>query len=362
MEMFKARNLSKLEKIISENKDFTTNGEILFCKLCKKEVSFQKMFFVSQHTQSKKHSMLKAKEVEAKDFDPENVSGLTQNNFAKDLCELMVSIDMPLYKLRNPRFVNFIQKYTNFTAPSETNVRESHLISIYNETIDFIREEIKNQYIWIAIDETIDAVGRYIANAVVGILSCDLTLAKKRFLVNTSQLERADATCIANFFDKSLKVLGEDFDRDKVLLFVSDAAPYMKKAAKAIQTFLPKITHVTCIAHALHRVCEEIRSHFEDINVLISSVKKTFIKCPSRVQIFKTHVPGVELPPEPVTTRWGTWLKAVDYYAKNFQAIVDVFENFCEDEAAAIKQAKEVLEKETLKADLVKIFFPNFLS
>jgi hypothetical protein len=48
-------------------------------------------------------------------------------------------------------------------------------------------------------------------------------------------------------------------ERENVLLFVSDDAPYMIKAAKALQLLYPKMIHVTCLAHALHRVAGEVR-------------------------------------------------------------------------------------------------------
>jgi len=354
--MPKSRKLVKLEKIISENKDFTIKDEKLFCVLCKKEVSFEKMFFIEQHIRGKKHSILKANHVEDVALDPGNHHLITQDDFAKDLCKMMATTDIPLYKLRNDNFTSFIRKHTPFTAPSETNLRDVHLKSIYVETMDSIREQIRGEYLWMSIDETTDSVGRYVANAVMGVLSFNHDVAKKRFLINTSQLEKADSSNIARFFEHSLNALGNDFNKDKVLLFVTDAAPYMKKAAKAIKTFYPKITHVTCIAHALHRVCEEIRSNFGKINSLIASVKRTFVKCPSRVQTFKAMMPNIELPPEPVITRWGTWLCAVQYYAKNFQSIVEVFEQFHEDESAAIRETKELLQNKQLKANLVNIF------
>ena len=153
---------------------------------------------------------------------------------------------------------------------------------------------------------------------VIGMMSEDLNVAKKRILVHTAALEHTNATPTANFFDQTLNVLGPNFERNKVLLFITDAAPYMKKAGDAINIFYPKITHITCVAHTLHNVCEEIRSHFSIVNVLISSVKKTFVKCPSRVAVFKTRLPDVELPPEPITTGWGAWLSAVNFYAKHF--------------------------------------------
>ena len=51
-----------------------------------------------------------------------------------------------------------------------------------------------------------------------------------------------------------------------MLLFVSDAAPYMIKAAKALQLLYPKMIHVTCIAHALHRAAEEVRGSYPEVD------------------------------------------------------------------------------------------------
>jgi hypothetical protein len=51
-------------------------------------------------------------------------------------------------------------------------------------------------------------------------------------------------------------------EQENVLLFVSDAASYMIKAAKALQFLYPKMIHVTCLMHALHRVAEEVRGRY----------------------------------------------------------------------------------------------------
>lgn len=59
----------------------------------------------------------------------------------------------------------------------------------------------------------------------------------------------------------------------------------MVKARKAIQNLYSKMVHVTCMTH---RVAEEIRTNFQDINKLISSITKVFLKELYRVEIFKT--------------------------------------------------------------------------
>jgi hypothetical protein len=90
---------------------------------------------------------------------------------------------------------------------------------------------------------------------------------------------------------------------ENVLLFVSDAAPYMIKAGNALNAFFPKMIHLTCLAHAFHRITETIRSKFTKVDELISSVKKIFLKAPSRVEIFKNMYPDLSLPPQPIVTR-----------------------------------------------------------
>ena len=61
--------------------------------------------------------------------------------------------------------------------------------------------------------------------------------------------------------------------------------------------------HITCIAHALHRVAEFIREQFQDVDIWVANFKKIFLKAPSRVQIFKEMAPGLLLPPKPILTR-----------------------------------------------------------
>lgn len=76
----------------------------------------------------------------------------------------------------------------------------------------------------------------------------------------------------------------------------------MVKAGTALHVFYPKLIHVTCFAHAFHPVAETIRSEFSEVDFLISTVKKNFLKAPSRVHLFKENYPQTSLPPEPVIT------------------------------------------------------------
>ena len=64
------------------------------------------------------------------------------------------------------------------------------------------------------------------------------------------------------------------FITDLLQMFITDAAPYMIKAPSAIHVFDPKITHLTCVIHGLHRVCEQIRGLYPNFDKLIANIKK----------------------------------------------------------------------------------------
>lgn len=65
---------------------------------------------------------------------------------------------------------------------------------------------------------------------------------------------------------------------NKILLVVTDAAPYMCKAFSSLKVLYPKMIHLTCLAHGLNRVAEHIRHVYTDVNELIGSVKAIFSK------------------------------------------------------------------------------------
>ncbi|XP_039970749.1 uncharacterized protein LOC120782507 [Bactrocera tryoni] len=201
-----------------------------------------------------------------------------QNQFAQDLCKALVASDIPLYKLRNENLKSFFfGKYVDLTIPSETSMRRI-VGEIYNETLETIRMHIKNKYLWISIDETTDSSGRYIANVVCGILDTDPEEAKKHFLVHVAELEKPDHAAIVRCFDDAIKLLDPKFDKTVILLFLTDAAPYVVKAVTALKIFYPKMTHLTCLIHGLHRVCEKIRESSPKVDQLISSVKKILLR------------------------------------------------------------------------------------
>lgn len=63
-----------------------------------------------------------------------------------------------------------------------------------------------------------------------------------------------------------------------MLLVATDAAAYMISAMKSLRVLFPKMLHVTCLVHGLHRLAEFIRQEYPEVNELISCVKAVFVK------------------------------------------------------------------------------------
>jgi len=77
----------------------------------------------------------------------------------------------------------------------------------------------------------------------------------------------------------------------------------MVKSGQAIQIFYSKIVHVTCIAHGFRNVAEKVRSHFNVVDQLISTVNKVFLTGPSNIRIFKNKAANITMPPQLILTR-----------------------------------------------------------
>ncbi|KAF0753067.1 CGG triplet repeat-binding protein 1, partial [Aphis craccivora] len=241
---------SRLQSYVTEfgTEIFSTDNKILFCKVCNTKVSSEKRFSINQHIAAEKHPMLSA--------------------------------NIPFNKLSNPHFKIFLEKYTSEVIPDQSTLRKSYVDNCYQETIGEIRNKVAEKKIWVSIDETTDAEGRYIASVIIGTLLTDRP--GEIFLLNVEQLEKANHSTICTLFEDSLCLLWPGgIHRNDVLLFLSDAAPYMVKAGDTLKVLYTKMVHVTCTAHGLNRVAEYIRIQYPKVDKLVANVKKVFKKAPS---------------------------------------------------------------------------------
>jgi hypothetical protein len=131
-----------------------------------------------------------------------------------------------------------------------------------------------------------------------------------------------------------MKMLWKDeAKRDRILLFVTDAAPYM---------LYPRMIHFTCLAHGLHTVVEKIRGSYPDVDSLIFNIKKLFLKAPLRVEKFKQDAPSLSLPPKAVLTSWRTCLDAAIYCCENSSTLDKIVSELDSNKASSVKFLKKL--------------------
>jgi hypothetical protein len=201
-----------------------------------------------------------------------------QKDFNLRLCEALLSANIPLNKVQNHKFKQFLETFCKKNIPHESTLRKNYVCSIYNNVIREIKSHIKDQFLYIIVDETTDVRGRYIANLLVGVLNENIL--PKSFLISTKELKKTNSVEIVRFVNESLMAFfaPDILPTEKILLLITDAAAYMIKAGANLNIFYKNLIHVTCLAHGINRVAEEIRCQFPLVNSLISNVKKSLSK------------------------------------------------------------------------------------
>ncbi|KAJ4444320.1 hypothetical protein ANN_06112 [Periplaneta americana] len=81
-----------------------------------------------------------------------------------------------------------------------------------------------------------------------------------------------------------------------------------------------------------------------------NSIKHTTM----RVLLFQIIASGISLPPQPVLTRWGMWLNAVNYYAEHYGKIMEVIDALDSTDSSAVAAVKS-LPSEQLLEDILFI-------
>jgi len=329
--------------------EFKQEDNKLICILCSKTINTIKRYNINSHRNSTMHKRY----IEQQPAKTSTSQLGAIKDFNEQLCEAFIDADIPLFKLENTKFKLFLTEHMGKDIACTSTLREKYLPMIFERRMENIRKAIKDKKVWIGIDETIDAMKRNVANVIIGTLDTDLNTEEKGFfLVMVKFWDQVNSTTVFQTVLEALNtVYLHGIPYNDILLFLTDAAPYMIKSGKFIQGLCPKIIHVTCAAHGLHRIAEEIRLCYPKIDKLISSTKQVFKKAPSRINRFREMQKLIPLPSEPVLTRWGTWLASVSYYSKYYDEVKNVVDSL-DDDAACVRDSKESFANPKIKLEL----------
>jgi hypothetical protein len=145
---------------------------------------------------------------------------------------------------------------------------------------------------------------------------------------------------------------------EKFKLFISDGAAYMVKSGRELKTFYGNLRHITCLAHGLHRVAELVRANCKEADDFVTKSNSLFTFSNRRKRLYRERT-GLALPPQPVKTRWNSWLLCCYYYSAN----LDTFSQFLsfmseEEDLTTIRQLCDLSGNATLRTqfEFISIF------
>lgn len=99
-------------------------------------------------------------------------------------------------------------------------------------------------------------------------------------------------------------------------------------------------------------LAEKVREMYLNLNTLVSNLKKVFLKTPQKVDVYKEIMSSVPLLPEPVLTRWGTWIEAANFCADHFGDLKIILQKLEDTTVVSIQKCINMLSLESVKSDL----------
>ncbi len=308
---------SILRKTVKSHKGMLSSDEKnkLWWNVCDKNINFTDKDHitnsVSSHFKSGKHKEKlnnwdKSHQQQHITTSLQNaIASEQKNQYFSDLTKAFLSADIPLHKLKNENLVLFLKKYTKENQPNPSTLRNHYVREVYNNTIEKVLEIIGDNDIYIILDDTQDSCERYAVNILVGSLGGNYC---KPMLIKTQHVEVPNHTAFLQVINNAMNIIFKnDIKYGKLKLIVTDQARVMLKTVEVLKQFYPYVMHITCLVHALNRVCEKVREEIVLVNKFISLMKKVLRKSPRRQQLFK-NATNLPLPRNPIIIRWNSWL------------------------------------------------------
>lgn len=271
---------AKLKEMVRSFPELRTDGQVLTCSLCNHEINYSRFFLVERHLDTVKHVKLRRsfledqhqQQMQQQPQQQQIVKMDSDSSFAMDLVDMCISSNIPLDKLKEPSMTVFLQKYLgkDCAIPSFTLIQDHCIPRMFDEFMTTIREAVQDKFLWVSISGTVDSKTRYEVNVVIGVMEKDGKMFLLKSTKTTQGLLLTD-TFIVALYHSALDSLGADFDKDRVLLVLTDTTdPAMISAGTMLCKANRKLIHVTCVFAAFNEVIDQILNEFEAVEQLIS--------------------------------------------------------------------------------------------
>ena len=195
-----------------------------------------------------------------------------KSEFFADLTEALVRSNIPLNKIESDSFRNFLEKYTKKSLPNESTLRRNYLPNLFEQEMKRTIQWTRNKPIFIIIDECTDPSGRFVLAILVGVLAED---ASNPRLLGVRELnETNNQTVTQAINDSMIKLCDGQMDYSKLRVLISDSASYMLSAGSNLKLIFTEMLHLTCAAHGVQRIAEQVRANHPHVDRFVTCLKK----------------------------------------------------------------------------------------
>lgn len=359
LESRKVGHSAEIQRTLKNVKDprafIVLNGRIN-CAYCKYPFKTPRTGTLNIHLKSHRHSV--ASEI----TNDSQFDALTSDEFNFQFVEFLLTNNIPFVRVNSMK--SWLSRGFKRPILCESTYRKYYLPKVFEKYNNKVLEYIRQHKIFVSIDETTDSQGRIVTVIIIGTLEVEKKAGKvvgkpgKVFLFDLVEFPRnANNELVSNAFEDAMRRIYPDGNTDSILLFVTDAASYMKLSAKNLQKKYKKMVFVTCLAHGVHRIASEIPHILKEAHAVVTSCKAVFLKSNERMHAFRHACPNIPRPPKPAATRWGTVLTACEYYANYFDDVKGVVDPLKEN-AASVTEAKKAMSNRKAKSQLETIPLP----
>ncbi|OAF64764.1 hypothetical protein A3Q56_07514 [Intoshia linei] len=219
-----------------------------------------------------------------------------------------------------------------FPIPSETSMRSVEK-SLYQNNLNIIKDYLSN--------------GLASKPSISYLVCCDILES----FPNNIYVKNKICGVISSF----------NLNPNNFILLITDAASYMVLGGEKlkyekfilennVEIAFKNLFHVTCVVHLYHNMSAKIASYYKNANNLVISMNLALSKSKARNKLFK----NIPLHPTFCKTRFGDWLKVIEYFSKYYLYIKNIVDAF-ETDGAIVSKVKVAVNHLNLCRELVDI-------
>ena len=79
------------------------------------------------------------------------------------MAKTFLKANIPFNKIEHPAFKPFLERHTGKASPTESTLRKNYSQTIFNDTIQHVKRQLRDRDFNVMVDESTDVQGRAIA-------------------------------------------------------------------------------------------------------------------------------------------------------------------------------------------------------